>query len=200
MSDSQNKVLFCPFCRECFEEEERCPHHDLSLVSFRELPRPTDREPYGADEPVPLWEWRLGRGWLWLGGALMLVAFFLPVFTMTVGDATIRETPATIVLGGQAALLWSIPIVALILGYLPFWRRTPHSMHKLRVAVPLLALFPVPAVAYSTVLAYRATALMPETATVGLDYGAVLVVTAAFVGAVGGFRFGQQPRRDDLDS
>ena len=196
MPELQGKILFCPFCRECFEGELRCPHHDLVLVPFQDLPRRGDPEPYADDEPVPTWEWRLGRGWLWLSAGLMAVSFFLPLYRLTVGDASVEESAATIVFGDRAALLWSIPTVALALGYAPFWRRSPRSMLRLRTAITLLALFPIPAVAYCTVLARRAVTSMTEPATFDLAYGAALVLIASIVGAVGGFCFGRQPPPD----
>jgi hypothetical protein len=196
MPELQGKILFCPFCRECFEAQPRCPHHDLDLVPFQELPRLADRHPYGEDESVPNWEWRLGRGWLWLSAGLMLVSFFLPLCRMTVGDASVEESAATIVFGGRATLLWSIPAVALALGHVPFWRRSPNSMLRLRVAITLLALFPIPAVAYSTILARRAIIAMTEPATFDLAYGAAVVLIASIVGGVGGFCFGRQPPPD----
>ena len=35
-------LLFCPFCRECFEGEAQCPEHELALVRFEDLPREED--------------------------------------------------------------------------------------------------------------------------------------------------------------
>ncbi|HVZ36050.1 MAG TPA: hypothetical protein VG963_26665, partial [Polyangiaceae bacterium] len=47
-----HQVLFCPFCRECFEDSSTCPEHELRLVPFDQLtPDPEAREDEGDAAP-----------------------------------------------------------------------------------------------------------------------------------------------------
>ena len=76
--ESDGRILFCPFCRECYEGERVCPVHELDLVEFQDLPRQAHETDLPAwDEPVLPWDIRFGRGALALGALLLLVAFFL---------------------------------------------------------------------------------------------------------------------------
>src|SRR4051812_41261443 len=71
-------ILFCPFCRECFEGESRCPEHDLGLVPFDQLARTAEdlaADIPREDEDVSVFDGRFGRGIVALGTALFFVSF-----------------------------------------------------------------------------------------------------------------------------
>lgn len=65
------KTRICPFCRESFEGETRCPDHDLELVPHESL-----EGDEGAPPPAPA----RGRVGLMLAAIVACVAFFLPFF------------------------------------------------------------------------------------------------------------------------
>jgi hypothetical protein len=75
---TETPILFCPFCREAFDELERCPTHDVELVTLRELGALAAASAH-EDTPLPLLSLRRGRGLLALGAVLTLLGFFCPL-------------------------------------------------------------------------------------------------------------------------
>jgi len=192
MTAPSSQVLFCPFCTECFEEETLCPHHELKLVPFEQLPTTGKSRAYGPSEEVPWWEWKLGRGWLWASAITMLISFFQPLFALSFGDAFVQESAFEIVMRGEADLLWSIPAIALLLAYLPWRRSSPVAMTRARLAVALITLFPAPMVAYAAIVAQRASALETPDALLEFSYGVFSLGLALLLGLIGAVRFGHQ--------
>jgi hypothetical protein len=137
---TQQKVLFCPFCRESFEGPTRCPDHDLELVPFGQLGRdPLDPEndPHVIDETeVSVFDLRFGRGIVALGALLNALALFAELVRGVGGGEglSVREAALTI------PTLWTLVLVSFTLLFLLRRRRTPRAMRGLRVLVPLLGL------------------------------------------------------------
>lgn len=192
MSEASVQVLFCPFCRECFEGESLCPHHELKLVPFEQLQTKTHPRFYGSTEPLPWWEWRLGRGWVWTAALAMFVSFFQPLFALSLGDAFVQESSFDIVMRGEADLLWALPAVALLLAYLTWRRNTPDAMARARFAMALIVLFPGPIVAYAGIVAQRVNELQTPNGALEFSYAVVTLGIAFLLGLIGAFRFGYQ--------
>ena len=70
-------MLFCPFCREAFDDVTRCPDHDVELVTLRELGQ-LAAAVSDEDSPLPLGSPRCGRWQIALGALATLVAFLCP--------------------------------------------------------------------------------------------------------------------------
>ena len=127
--------LFCPFCEESFEGEERCPEHDLPLVDFEELSRTRARDPEHDDEELGPLSPKLGRGFVLAGAAAWLIGFTLP-FGQTDDVSTSGFRLATEV----AINFWTVPMLSLAVTSILFRRRTPAGMRSVRVAVLALVL------------------------------------------------------------
>lgn len=136
---------YCPFCREAFDATARCPHHDLQLVSLRELSRYTDND--AADEqPLPWWSPKRARGLVAAGAFSTLLAFVCP-FGRLVGDVELTNTLFSLASAsgsgrGHATRLWIVPVAALALLLLVFRRRTPAALRSARLAALFVGLLP----------------------------------------------------------
>ena len=132
-------VLFCPFCRECFEGETECPDHELALVPFEKLPRPPARLP-SDDEPVGPLEPRYGRAWFGGGAVLILVGFFVP--TLVIADGARATSFSLLDLAStKATNLWTVPAAAVAgLGMLARVRR-PRDLGRVRLAALAMPAF-----------------------------------------------------------
>ena len=143
---SESPILFCPFCREAFEGETRCPSCDVELVALREL---------GAlaaaaapdDAPLSVWSPKRGRGVLGFGALLTLIAFFCPFATLD-GDRRVTNTLYTLA-RGRSLRLWLVPLAAFALLLMLYRRRTGPSMRGARLAAIFLSLIPSAVVAFS---------------------------------------------------
>jgi hypothetical protein len=134
-----HQVLFCPFCRECFEGLTRCPEHDLALVGFERLgPDPLDEahDPDVVDStPLEPLDPGFGRGWVAAGAVLNALALGFE-FVRGVGPSaglSVLELAIT------APSLWTLPIVSFVLLFVLRRRSTPRALRSLRVLVPMLA-------------------------------------------------------------
>lgn len=123
--------LVCPFCGAEFKELAECPEHGLTLVQIgvpvRELGGSSKRVTFFADP-------RLGRGFVLLGAALVLVGFVLPF----VRSSEIVASGLEVAIDG-AANLWLAPGAAILLLWILWQRRDAESMRAARVAVFALA-------------------------------------------------------------
>ncbi len=145
-----HQVLFCPFCRECFEDSSTCPEHELRLVAFDQLaPDPQladeDQEEEHAatrgasvaaeDAAMAALDPRFGRGWVALGAALNGLSLVLGL---------VRVAPARVLatyeLAPRLPSLWTLGLVSVTALYALARRRTPAQLRSLRVLFPLLAL------------------------------------------------------------
>ena len=140
MADDPNdaRLLFCPFCRECYEGETTCPVHELDLVDFIDLPKQAhERQLPGWEEDLLPWDPRFGRAWLALGTLVVLVGWFLPFASATVDDQETTWSALELALG-PARSLWTVPFTAALFAVLLLRRRTPLQMLGARLVGLLL--------------------------------------------------------------
>lgn len=184
------RVLFCPFCRECYEGARVCPEHELALVPFQDLPRQAHERVIRWDERVSPWELRLGRLELALGVALALVGFFaLPLVSGSFDDRPIAWT-ALEVATSRAPNLWTVPFAAVLFGVFLYRRRTPLQMRGARLAGIALALMPGLSLGYSLWNIERAVAATHGAVALGPAAGTWLVAGSSLLLLVGSLRFG----------
>src|ERR1700741_1529616 len=109
MGTATDQVLFCPFCREAFEGDQRCPEHELDLVTWAELPRAVPQ--LTDDYALPWPSLRLGRGWVAGGAAVALFAFVaLPLAGV---DGALRMGGTMLMLAvASTPKLWLVPAAA----------------------------------------------------------------------------------------
>jgi len=132
-------MAYCPFCRDAFDDVSRCPHHDIELVSLRELERFSDGS--AADErPLSLWSPRRSRGVVALGAVATLIAFLCP-FGSLVGDIELTNTLFALA-RGRAVRLWVVPCAALALLMMLFRRRSPAALRAARLAALFVSCLP----------------------------------------------------------
>lgn len=150
-------VLFCPFCRECFEGERTCPDHGLPLVPFDKLP--SLRRLPAWDEPLALWDGRFGRGLGAAGALAALVAFVSPLATGARGEQQWSYTVAAAA-AGPAPNLWVVPFTAVVFAWVLLRRRTRKDLRAVSTAAMLLSLMPVLSLVYSLRNMFRGAAEM----------------------------------------
>lgn len=197
-------LLFCPFCRECFERSEsllsngtpQCPEHELALVAFDQLPRSLEEiesELPQDDEDLTLFDPRFGRGFV-LGGAGLLVASFFMTFVEISSRGETRAFSGMAAASGRAPNLWTVPFVAVMIVAILFRRRSLAKMRGARLSILLLALAPLFALGYSYLQVSSGAAL--ESAASGTEMlvspgAAVYVAAAAAISiAIGAYRLG----------
>jgi hypothetical protein len=200
---NESAVLFCPFCRECFEGEEVCPDHELALVPLEKLPpRPEDAAgPPKPDEVLPVFELGYGRGLAMLGAFVAIVAFFLPLLTR-LGDGHVVTFNAAQMAMTVAPNLWSIPFAAVVVLAILFRRRTLAGMRGARLVVPLMGTFPAVSGGYTVLRALRTTEeLVRERGVpivVEVEWGLWVVIAASLMIMIGGALLGVERRREVL--
>jgi hypothetical protein len=142
-------LLFCPFCRECFEGEEVCPDHELTLVPFERLPKRLDVDDTpGDEEALQMYDPRFGRGWLMGAALLSLVGFVLPMVTTSSAEDSIVSTGMEVA-SRVAPNLFVIPAIAMGIMSILFRRRTLQAMRGARLVVPAMAGVGVFSLAYT---------------------------------------------------
>jgi hypothetical protein len=197
-------LLFCPFCKECFEGETVCPEHELALVPFDALPREDDRGAIPAhDEPIGLLDPRFGRGLVMLGVALSIVGFVMPVLSV-VTDTRSQIWSGFEAATGRAPNLWTIPFVAATFVWMLARRRTPIAMRGARLAGIVFALAPLVSLAY-TVTKVRAGAAEQAAASgralsIGVEAGVWVIAAASLLCLAGSAVLGVLPRAKDETS
>lgn len=184
-------LLFCPFCREPFEGEQRCPDHDLVLVPFSQLPS-VRRTELDDDVPVAPIEWRFGRAELMLASICLFGGFASTFVTL---NASGREQPFTAFTAAlaQAPNLWAVPFAAALLASFVLRRRTPIDMRRVKLAGALVALAPLVSIVYSALRIQRSVAMLNESgevASVEFGAGAVIMLVGVLFALVGSARFG----------
>jgi hypothetical protein len=132
-------VRFCPFCREAFEDCERCPSHDLQLVSLRELSAISAAD-VPDDMTLPIWSGRLGRAELCAGACLTVIGFFCPFGSLS-GDLTLTSTLYALA-SGRAPRLWIVPMAALALVMLLVRRRSGPALRGARLSALIVSILP----------------------------------------------------------
>jgi hypothetical protein len=166
----------CPFCRESFEGEARCPHHDLELVSAAELE---------GNEPEALAPVR-GRSLVMASAIAASVAFFFPFFDDVEG---VRPSMSAlgVSLAGAESLWVSFLVPVVVLGML-FSSPDAHTLRRIRVALFLASCI---AIAAAVLALHRGLALAEaggSTLTPGA--GAYALLVALVVMGLGTLRLG----------
>jgi hypothetical protein len=191
-------LLFCPFCRECFEGELECPAHELPLVTFEALPRdPADEAEFpNHDQPVSILDPRFGRGFVMAGVLVSLVGFSMPVLSILSGEQS-RVFSGFEAAASRAPNLWTVPFVALMFAWILARRRTPLAMLGARLAGVVFALAPLFSLIY-TVLKVRQGAEQWAQQThrsmvVDIEYGVFVIAVGVLSLLVGSIRFGVLP-------
>lgn len=187
-------VLFCPFCRDAFEDVEVCPEHTLALVPFQRLPT---RGPENPSSPMlPPWEFRFGRGWVAAGALLTLLGFFFPLAELT-GQIQASSTLVELATG-RAKTLWLVPMTATAMLVLLVRHRQASRLRSLRLAVLWLALLGAAVVGLTLLGAHDAAAML-DAQTAGevqlrTGAGCWLVGVGAACATWGAFHLGRAPR------
>jgi hypothetical protein len=186
-------MLFCPFCKEAFDDVQRCPHHDVELVSLRVLGQlSAARVP--DDQRLPWWSTRLGRGWVVLGALGTLLAFFCS-FGQLLGDVSISSTLFTLA-RGRALRLWVVPVASLMLLLTLFRRRTPAAMRGARVSALFVSCMPSAVVLITWIGASAAAEAMAANSggqvKFQLGLGSGLVFVSGALALIGSLRLGVQ--------
>ncbi len=185
MSDA---LLFCPFCRDCFEGVERCPDHDLPLVPFEALPPSQLDAPPDDDAPVHMLDWRRGRAELTVAALTLLAGFLVPLIEVTAAGRT-QSFTGLAAAAGPAANLWSVPFAGAFFASLVLRRRTPVQMRGARLAGLMVAFAPIVSVVYS-LRRVAAAAMMEGGVSVSFLAGGYVIVAASILAGVGSLRFG----------
>jgi hypothetical protein len=191
-------LLFCPFCRECYEGETHCPDHELELVAWGALPKQAHEErPGGWDDPVAPAELRFGRAWIALGAALAIAAFFLPFASARFEE---HETVwnGLEMASSRAPNLWTVPFVGAMFLWFLYRRRTPRQMQGARVAGILLALMPLASVLYTVWNVQRGAAGTYGAIAVSFGTGPWIAAAATVFFAIGSALFGRGAASDGL--
>jgi hypothetical protein len=161
------------------------------LVPFRELPRARAAD----DARVPLATAAFGRGPLFGGAVLTLIAFFCPLVRLS-GSVELTNTLRELATG-RAPRLWLVPAAAVGVLSIMLRRRTPAGMRGARLALCLLAVLPSGLVAFTLSGASAAARRMTEQLGARIDVhwgaGAWLTWSAALLLLWGSFRFGVSP-------
>ncbi len=178
-------LLFCPFCRECFEGEQRCPDHELPLVPFEALPKARVEQP--DDAPMSILDPSRGRAELAIAGVALLASFLAPIVEVT-SDARSETFSALAAASQRAPNLWAIPIAGAILVSTVSRRRVPLRMRGARLALVFVSLVPLVSIGYSVRRIFEASSIAGMTST--MSFGPYVIGAAALLGVVGSLRFG----------
>ena len=191
---SGSAVLFCPFCREPFEGLSQCPTHDLELVPFRQLPADQEEQ---DDAALPVASPRMGRGLLVVGAALTLLAFFLPLASLS-GQLSASSSLYALA-RTRERLLWLVPMSGFAQLVVLRRRRTPRELRGSRVFVLMCALLPSVSVLYSVLGVRAAAALLTARMQTAVDMhvgaGSWLTWLAALPMLLAGAHLGVHPPR-----
>ncbi len=129
---STPRILFCPFCRESFEEIDECPEHGLILVPVDKLPRSAGG---GSGDVSFFVDPRQGRGGILVGASMVILGFLLPL----VESRGVVASALEVAIDG-AANLWLTPGAAIGLLWILWSRRGSVSMRAARGAILGLAI------------------------------------------------------------
>lgn len=197
-TETDDRLLFCPFCRECYEGERECPVHELELVEFQDLPKQAhERQVHGWDDPVAPWEPRLGRAWLAIGAALMFIGFFMPIVVATTEEGS-QAWSGVVIATGPGKNLWTVPFAAALFVFFLIRRRTPVQMLGTRLVALVLSVMPAVSLGYSLYNVQRAADRTHGAMVVEWGNGVWVIAAATVLLLIGSARFGVQPTGDAL--
>ncbi|MCB9591932.1 MAG: hypothetical protein H6719_04295 [Sandaracinaceae bacterium] len=187
------RLLFCPFCRECYEGESVCPVHELSLVDFADLPKQAhERDLPGWEDDVDPWDVRFGRGWLALGAFFVLFGFFAPFASATVEDQVVTWSGLDLA-SGPARNMWTVPFVVALFVWLLLRRRSIVKMRGARLVAFLLAFAPGFSTVYSMVHMWRGIEMLHGGALLEWGFGIPVMAVGMVLLLIGSVRFGAVP-------
>jgi hypothetical protein len=192
------QVLFCPFCGEAFEGEAQCPEHELLLQPWDVIARA--RAAPRDDETLPWYSPRAGRGWVFAGVGVVLVAFaLLPLAHAAVGaQSELGGSMLTLALHG-APRLWLIPIAGWAELVILRRRTTRLSMRRARAAVAFVACVPFVALGWAFASIRDAVALLAAQNgaqfALSVAAGAYAVACGSALMLAGGLRLGVVAQR-----
>lgn len=193
-----DRVLFCPFCRESYEGKTECPEHELALVEFSALPKQAhERQLPGWDEPVPPTDLRFGRAWIAGGSALAVTGFFLELAGAESDRQAISFTGLEAATG-PAPNLWTVPFVAVMFVVFLYRRKTPAEMRSSRLAGLLLAAMPIVSVIYSAWNIERGVEAAHGALALSWGPGLYAMAASSVLFAIGAARFGAMPGGDTM--
>lgn len=129
----ETEVRVCPFCREPFEGELRCPHHDLELVAPTELEGDASK---GLERPR-------GKGPVIAAALAASGSFFLPFFEDAEGVLPPKSALAVALGGGES--LWVCFLVPMVVVGTLFSVDEPATLRRVRLAFVLSSLIAVAA-------------------------------------------------------
>ncbi|MCA9603526.1 MAG: hypothetical protein R3A78_10725 [Polyangiales bacterium] len=176
---------FCPFCRECFEDTDLCPDHELPLVAFGDLPRPAHVP--DDDDALPPLPFGQGRTAAFVGACVLLVASVLPAAHLD------GREPFSLIGAAAARVpnLWLVPCTAMATLVVLFRFRTRRRLRSARIAVVAMALF---AAASLSLSAYRMIgSARVERLDLHADVGVFLAVFGVLVLGYGALTLGRAP-------
>lgn len=195
---SDDRLLFCPFCRECYEGERVCPVHELELVEFQDLPRQAhERSLPGWDERVRAWDPRFGRAWIALGVLGCAVGFLLPLVQASAEQAS-QSWSGLELATSRGRNLWTIPFSGAMFVFFLLRRRTPRQMFGARLVAVILSVMPVVSLAYSLWNVQRFAADAAGAVAVGWGSGVWVLAASSVLLLVGSIRFGGMPTSGEL--
>ncbi len=199
---SDTPLLFCPFCRECFEGEELCPDHELALVPFDRLPKRLDVDYTPTDDEVlQMYDLRFGRGWLMGAAVLCLVGFVLPMVTTSSPEESIVSSGIAVA-SRVAPNLFVLPAIALGIVSILFRRRTLRAMRAARMVVPLMAGVGIFSLAYTLYRISQGAVQLGEalgtTVTTEPDVGVWVMALSMATALFAGLRLGVVRRKKGL--
>jgi hypothetical protein len=199
MPERDDQLLFCPFCKECFENATVCPDHELPLVPFDALPKAKHR---GArdDDALAMHDLRFGRGLLAASFALIFVGFMLPMITTTLEHAS--TVNGFEVASRVAPNFWAVPLVGAAFVSILFRRRTPRKMRGVRLAIPVLGIIGATSLAFTLHRIFEGAEKMSERygqdVVVSMEPGVWVMALGLLLSIVAGFRFGVTPEERRL--
>ena len=195
MADDPNdaRLLFCPFCRECYEGETECPTHELPLVDFVDLPKQAhERQLPGWEEELLPWDARFGRGWLALGLCIVAIGWFLPFASATVDDQATTWSALDLALG-PARSLWTVPFTVALFAMLLVRRRTPLQMLGARLVGLMLSIMPALTVGLAMLNMRRGIERTHGAGLLEWGIGVWVMAIGSALLFVGSARFGRMP-------
>jgi hypothetical protein len=196
-----HQILFCPFCRESFEGQTRCPEHELELVPLARLPVAAHEhdlddddglhDPAAPHSPARLsaLDPRYGRAEVLAAALINGLALVLPLGT---GQGDGLGQHRTLVLCAVFPVLWTLLLVSFTLVFVLVRRRTLVSLASLRLLVPALGLASPAALALvGSRVGHGPWSLLGGGP--GVSSAGVCVLIAALLMGVGGARLGGIP-------
>ena len=190
---SAGTLGFCPFCRECFEDTDQCPDHELPLVAFDALPRERSdagglrNRAFDDGDRLPMFLPNFGRGWVALGAILVAAGFVLPCVAFGDGQS---HSLLDIALA-RAPNLWTVPCTSAASLTMLARFRTPARLRSIRMAAMSMPIFGAASVALT---AFRVwTGATEGGVDMAVLWGALVAPAGLAVSFFGALTLGKHP-------